>query len=772
MELLQRTRSALSGANDVEKPLGSGGMATVFLAKDTRHGRKVAIKVLLPELVAGIGADRFLSEIRISAGLQHPHILPLHDSGQKDGLFYFVMPYVAGETIRDRLDRERRLPIDEAVRLTVAVASALDYAHRQGIVHRDVKPENVLLSDGVPIVADFGIARAMQVAVDDRMTRPGMAMGTPAYMSPEQASGEQLIDARSDVYALGAMLFEMLTGEPPFHAPNAQAVFKRMFTEQPPSALRARDGVPPRIDAAILKSLSKTREHRFATAAEFATELTTGASVAYQAPTIATGAVAEAHPPVYDGPATLAVMPFSNLASDAATEYFCDGMTEEIIGALSRIPGLKVAARTSSFAFKGKIAPVKDVGDALNVALVLEGSVRQAADRLRISCQLVEVRTGYQLWTERFDRQMKDVFEVQDEIAMAIAEALKVRIATPASGVAMQTTHGTRDLAAYHVVLKGRHYWNHRALDKAMESFQEAVALDPNYAQAYCGLADGFSFLSYYGAVAPDVAYQKGRAAAGRAVVCDPTLAESHYSLGLFEFICGWDMDVAGRALRRALELKPRFGQARATYTQWLGSQGRAEEAKLEAAFAVELEPFAPLIHGTVAHAMTFIGEPQRAVEMAAKGLATDENAIACLWVAGIAHTELGAHAQAIAHHARAVELTRRTPLMLALYGHALARAGERHQAMDVLSELTETPALRSVASGLAAWVHAGLGENDAALDQLRVAASKHDPHLLLPLVIPVAGREVRNDVRYQALVDANGLRELREARAAIRLPG
>jgi serine/threonine-protein kinase len=760
---IARLKAALEGRYEVDRLVGSGGMAAVFLARDARHERPVAIKVLHPELALSIGGERFLAEISVTAKLQHPHILPLHDSGQADGLLYYVMPFVAGESLRAHIERERRLAIGEALRITQAVAGALDYAHRQGIVHRDVKPENILLSDGVPIVADFGIARAVSAAGSARITATGLSLGTPAYMSPEQSSGDPNVDARSDIYALASVCFEMLAGEPPFTGRSVQDIIVKRFTTDAPSIASFRGDIPAEVDLALQRALSVSPDARFASAAEFGAALTGPPSTNPGAFSRATPA--HAHRASASIPA-LAVLPFANLSADSGTEYFADGMTDEILSTLSRMSGVRLASRTSSFAFKHRQAPVREVGDALNVSLVLEGTVRQAGEQLRVTTQLVDVASGFQVWSEKFDRRMSDVFAMQDELATAIGDAIRTHLDMTASGApAPEVRRGTKDLDAYHLVLKGRHFWNSRLLDKALECFQQALALDPNYAQAYSGLADGLSFLSYYAAIPPAMAVAKGRAAAQRAVVCDPGLATTHYSLGLFEFICGWDMEIADRAIRKAIEIDPQMGQARATHAQWFGLYGKADESRRDAAQAIALEPLSPLIHATVAWGAAFSNEPERGITLARAGLDLDANAVACHWVLGGLLTERGEHGAALESFARALELSRRNPFVLALQGHALARAGRTADARAVLNEIDTTPAHAAVAAGLGAWVLAGLGEPADAVTRLEQCAPAHDPRVLLPLVLPVTGAEVRREPRYEALLAGAGLGDLLAAR-------
>ncbi len=401
--LQERLQAVLPERYTIERELGRGGMATVFLAQDRKHHRAVALKVLSPDLAAALGTDRFLREIAFAAGLTHPHILPLHDSGEAGGLLYYVMPYVEGESLRGRLIRERQLSFEDALRIASQVADALDYAHGRDVVHRDIKPENILFESGHAVVSDFGIARAIKVADEGRATGTGIAVGTPGYMSPEQAQGIDQLDGRSDLYSLGCVLYEMLAGEPPF---TGRSILRTV-----------RDTVPDWLEQTVTRALAKIPADRFATAAEFIAGLSKPLTI-----TLAEAASAPA--PEH----SIAVLPFVNLSADPENGYFCDGMTEEILNALSAVPLLRVAARTSSFAFKDVTEHVRTIGERLGVRAVLEGSVRRADTKLRVTAQLINVADGFHLWSHTYEREMKDVFAVQDEIARAIVHALKGKL--------------------------------------------------------------------------------------------------------------------------------------------------------------------------------------------------------------------------------------------------------------------------------------------------------------------------------------------------------
>ena len=417
---IDKLRKALSKHYTIDRELGRGGMSAVFLAQDNRHDRFVAIKVLHPELAASLGPDRFLQEIKLAARLNHPHILPLFESGDAKGLLYYVMPYVEGESLRQRLDREQQLSVDEAVRHGQAIASALDYAFRQGVVHRDVKPENVMLYEGEAMVMDFGIAKAVSGIGAATLTQTGMMVGTPAYVSPEQASGDDRLDGRSDQYSLACMVYEMLAGERPFTGATAQAVMSRRFTETARPLRSVREAVPEYVDRAVTRAMAVDPDARFPTTGQFGQALgTAGLSTPSDTMVLPTPAPVSAAKSV-------AVLPFANMSNDPDNEYFTDGMAEEIINALSKIQALRVASRTSSFSLKGKNEDIAEIGRKLKVSTVLEGSVRKMGNKLRITAQLVNVADGYHLWSERYDREMEDVFAIQDDISQAIVKALRV----------------------------------------------------------------------------------------------------------------------------------------------------------------------------------------------------------------------------------------------------------------------------------------------------------------------------------------------------------
>jgi serine/threonine protein kinase/Flp pilus assembly protein TadD len=581
-DVLDGLQGALTGRYRFEREVGRGGMATVYLAQDLKHRRPVAVKVLHPHLAANVGADRFLREIEIAAGLNHPHILTLIDSGSADGLLYYVMPFVEGESLRGRLTRAGRLPVAEAVELTRKVAGALAYAHSRGVIHRDVKPENVMLHEGEAMVTDFGIAKALSGT--ETLTQTGISLGTPAYMSPEQASGEHEVDGRSDIYSLGCMLYEMLAGEPPFAGPTAQAIIVRRFTESVRPVRTLRPEVPEEVERALLRALARDPGERFAVAGEFAQALAT--AVARITPVGAPTMVTAQH----RATRSIAVLPFADMSPSKDQDYFCEGIAEEIINALTKIDALQVASRSSAFAFKGKNQDIRQVGEQLNVATVMEGSVRKAGNRIRITAQLIKVTDGYHLWSERYDRDLEDVFAVQDEIAANIVKALRV-VLTDDEKRAIERPR-TGSVEAYEYYLRGRqffHQFREKALQFARRMFSRAIELDPDYALAYAGIADCSSQLyKYWDASAANL--EQAESASRRALALAPDLAEAHAARG-FALTLGGSHEEANREFETAQRLNPKLYEAYLYYGNSRFAEGKSQEAAELYVQASEVRP-------------------------------------------------------------------------------------------------------------------------------------------------------------------------------------
>ena len=744
-DLLKSVKSALSDRYAIERTVGQGGMASVYLARDLRHGRQVAVKVLRPEIAVSLGPDRFLREIRIVAGLAHPHILPLFDSGDVNGLLYFVMPYIEGESLRKRIVQERHLPLDDAVQIVRDAADALDYAHRHGVVHRDIKPENILLEEGRAFLTDFGIARAVTVAAGERITETGIAIGTPAYLSPEQAAGDDEIDGRSDVYSLACVLYEMLAGEPPFTGPTAQAVIAKRFAADAVPIRAIRETIPSAVDSVVRKALARTAVDRYDTAGEFAGAL----QRALSAPDVPHGWPAE-H--------SIAVLPFANLSADPDAEYFSDGVTEEIISALSRVRGLQVAARTSSFAFKERPAEVREVGAALKVATVLEGSVRQAGSRIRITTQLVNAADGYHLWSERYDRELGDVFAIQDDIARAIVSTLKVKLLGEEDAPLVK--EATKNFEAYTHYLKGRYYWNKRTqtgLLKGINHFDSAVDEDGTFAHAYAGLADSHNILGFYDFVPPREAFPQAKAAALKALEMDEGLAEAHAALGYELLYHDWDFAAAERSLRRAMELNPSYAIAPHYYGNYLVAMGRLEEAHEAFRQARGLDPLSLIINAASGWAM-YHGRRHDDAEALLRGAVELDSDffLAHLWLSWTL-TQMRRFDEATAEAERARALSDDAPIALSALGQAYALSEARDKAATVLEQIQGEAGERYVSPYYVAAVHAALDDRTAALEWLERAFEQRSHSLVFLNVDPVM-EPLRGQPEFTALVERVGL--------------
>ena len=547
-------RAGLAGRYDLLEVIGQGGMATVYRALDRRHDRPVAIKVLRPGvLAAGESAERFLREIRFAAQLTHPHILPLYDSGEivdpaGPPTLYYVMPFVPDGSLRERLKAQGRLPVDQAIRLVCAAGAALDYAHRRNIVHRDIKPENILLQDGEPVVADFGVARALCEECDGLLvTAPGLAIGTPAYMSPEQASGDPVVDARSDQYALACVLYELLAGEPPFTGSGARATMARHATEPPPPLRARRPEVSAALDRALRAPSPRNRRSG---------SIPWRRSVRRSSPI--SPALRRTAPFPGTGPSRCCRS--INASPDPDNEYISDGITDELIHALAHVEGLKVAPRASVFALKGRHEDVRAVGALLGVSAVLEGSLRRAGDRIRVTAQLSDAGDGRLLWSERFDREDQDILALQDELARTIVTTLRTSLLAPEALGEVAPRWPTANPRAYHLYLRGRHAWNKRTgadMEQAVQFFEQAIADDPGFALAYTGLADAYAQYVDYRAMPVAEGLGRAREEAKRAIALDPSLAEAHTSLAWVLFIHDWDWAGAEREFRRRSSSTP-----------------------------------------------------------------------------------------------------------------------------------------------------------------------------------------------------------------------
>ena len=645
------------GPYEIVAPIGAGGMGEVYRAHDSRLQRDVAIKVSGQQF-----SDRFEREARAIAALNHSNICQVYDIGPN----YLVMELVDGAPLAGPL------PLDVALRHAVQIADALSAAHAKGITHRDLKPANILVTSSGIKLLDFGLAlltrnggdceRAADLTAAIGMTEAGTILGTAAYMSPEQAEAKPA-DARSDIFSFGVVFYEMLSGRRAFSGDTAIATMAAIVRDEPKPL-----DVPAEVARVVARCLRKSPAERFQTASEL--------RVALAASTLSKPE---------ETSSSIAVLPFANLSADRENEYFSDGLAEEILNALSQVAGLNVAARTSSFSFKGKAIEIGEIAARLNVSNVLQGSVRRAANRVRVTVQLVDARNGFQIWSERYDRQMEDIFEVQDEIASAIAERLKVTLSSVVKP-------STRNLEAYELYLKGRYYWHQRtpaAVRLAIQCFEQTIQLDAQYALAYAGLADCYAILRVYGWVSAEDGRPPAQAAMTRAMALAPELSEVNFSRAFFAFYFEREWREAGPHFRNAIAINPRSSIAEAYYGLFLATDGREEEALAHSTRACQMDPLSAPIHGFSTVTFFSLGRFDLSERAARQALELQPDYTLGLWVRGLALSGLGRHEEAIESLERTVTLSR-APVFLGALGLVYARAGRLEDAIRLLREMED----------------------------------------------------------------------------------
>ncbi len=754
-DISERLQSALSDRYRIERELGAGGMATVYLAEDLKHHRNVAIKVLREDIAASIGAARFLREIEIAAQLQHPNILTLLDSGTANGFLFYVMPYVSGQSLRERLSREGELPVHEAVRLLSEVVDALSDAHEHGVVHRDIKPDNVMLSGRHALVADFGVAKAVSDASSGGagVTSVGLAVGTPAYMSPEQAAADPGIDHRSDIYSVGVMAYEMLTGRTPFSGATSQQILAAQVTQTPDPLSRYRPGVPAALEAVVMRCLEKRPSDRwqsasqlhaalepFATASSGITPTDSPPHVGKPAgvPKWIGGAAAAVlllaaigwfafgrlRASTTEAPGSIAVIPFENLSNDTSMVYFADGMADEMATALSSIPGLRVMARTSAAAFAGKHATAQDIGKALNVDVVLMGSVRRNGDRLLVSAHVDRTSDGSQMFAERYDTAYTNVFQVEESLARGVANRLQASL-KPAAKRDVHALRGTDDIAAYDLYLKGEYLFAKRGgenLKQAIQYFDQAIARDPTFARAHAGRAMVYSVLPGW-TQTDNSGLQKAEASARRAIELDPSLVEGHIALANTLSDLGRFAE-AEQQFAAALEMDP----GNATGHQWRGVNlaflARMDDGIRVGIIATQLDPLSAVAFSDLE--LTYVVAHRWADAIAAfhEVLKIDPTMENTYVTAGIAYAELGKTDSAEAAWDHAYKTGPDLPGIRASHVWRYAIAGnwtEAQRAYDEVDRLV-TGSSRKVDLAVA---NLALGNRDAALRALESAAEE-----------------------------------------------
>ncbi len=736
-EVPDRLREALAERYSIERELGSGGMATVYLAEDLKHHRKVAVKVLRPELAASLGAERFVREIEIAANLTHPHILSLFDSGEAGGFLYYVMPFVEGESLRDRLLREGKLAVDETIRLTDQVASALSHAHQRGVIHRDIKPENILIAGDPAIVADFGIARAVEAAGGERLTGTGLAVGTPAYMSPEQGMGTGEVDARTDVYALGCVVYEMVSGGPPFEAPTPQALLAKHAADTAPRLRTSDPTIPLYVERAVERAMAKEPADRFSSATEFAAALTSGITV----PRVRTrgmrrgvvagvaGAVLVAL--VVWGLTTLlaggrierlAVLPLTDLTGDPEQEYLAGGVHEALIAELGRLD-LSITARATMAQYRDTDKTISEIARELDVDAVIEGSVFRGGDSLEIAARLYDA-DEQEIWSETFDGVLSNVVALYRGFARAIAGEIRLSL-RPVDEARLGETRAVNP-AVYEAYLRGMHLLNNAStpedIDNAIGYFEAAVEQNPADPLAYGALAFCYITLGHNVIDPPPDVWPRALAAAERALRLDSTLAEAWAALAVYKSYTERDWEGAERAFRRAHELNPSLAMNHYHYAWFLVVFGRVDEAIAEHERAKALDPLTPLHTVWIPALHWYRGDYERALREARITAEQYPQESAAHYVLGESAAGLGLYEEAIAAHEEMAALDGQT---IHILGHTYAQAGRREDALRIVREVEAQPSTPWNAQGLAR-IHVALGNRDEVLRWLEFEPAHH----------------------------------------------
>ncbi|HEX4684907.1 MAG TPA: protein kinase [Gemmatimonadaceae bacterium] len=765
VELLDRLRSSLRSTYTIDRELGGGGMSHVFVADDPRLHRTIVVKVLKPELAEGLSAQRFEREIGIAARLQHPNIVPVLNAGETGGLPYYTMPFVRGESLRTHLARGR-MDSRASVRILADVARALAYAHDEGVVHRDVKPENVLVSDGIGVVTDFGIAKAIDAARLDRdeagITQLGTAVGTPAYMAPEQATGDPDVDHRADLYAWGVVAYECLAGAHPFadRTSSRELITAHLIVE--PAPLAALGQVSPAVAAVVMRCLAKDPADRPRSARDLIAALDGG------------DGGGDAVDKTRGNAPSIAVMPFVNLSADPQNDYFSDGITEELLILLAQDGGLRVAARSSSFAFKGRDVDLRTVADRLNVGAILEGSVRRAGARVRVTVRLVNAVDGYQLWSERFERELTDIFALQDEIAAAIAATLRDALRRQSDGTAVTPARpfvararGSANVEAYEAYLRGRFHLHRRAdgMHEARMRFEQALALDPDFAEAHAGLANSLLWLGTHAALAPGEAFAHMRRHAEQALSLDPDLSDAHYLLGYVALFYDWDVLASERHVRRALAIQPGNADALMLASYLAVTHVRRDEALRLAASAMGADPVGLATRIGVLSVYYLCSEFARAIDLSGRVLADHPGSGEALRFRAMSLYVSGDLPRARADLEQAAAQMRRSPFILSHLAMVHVLEGHPEEAVRLRDELLARSATEAVPPIMIALAHQALGDYDEALIWYDRAIQMRDFLMIwlhvapLFLVVPPSrSRPITDDPRWAALVAQVGL--------------
>ncbi|UCE41088.1 MAG: protein kinase [Candidatus Aminicenantes bacterium] len=718
------TGSTFAHKYHIIEELGKGGMGRVYKAMDTEVNEKVAIKLLKSEISTDEKTiERFRNELKFARKIRHKNVCQMYDLNKEKDTYYITMEYVSGEDLKSLIRKMGCLGVDKAVSIAKQVCEGLEEAHKLSVVHRDLKPQNIMIdAGGNARIMDFGIARSLS---EISITGAGVMIGTPEYMSPEQVEGKE-IDQRSDIYSLGVILYEMVTGRVPFEGDTAFTIGIKHKSEIPKDPRELNRQVPEDLCRLILKCLEKDKENRHKNIVDLLDDLNKIESIIAEG-----GALRKEKPKTTISDESrwrdsIAVLSFSDLSPQKNQKYFCDGMAEELINALTKVKPLKVASKTSAFQFKDKSEDIEEIGKKLRVQSVLDGSVRKAGNRLRITVQLINVDDGYHIWSEKYDREMEDIFAIQDEISLAVVDKLKIKLLEEEK--TKLTKRYTENKEAYRLFLKGRYFWNRRLegdLNRAIEYFNQAIAKDPLYALAYSGIADCLNLIGLWGFLPPKEIYPKAKASAKKALEIDESLGEAHSSLGFIHTFYDWEWQAAESEFKKAIELNPKYATAHSWYSLYLTAMGRFDEAIDEQKKALELDPLSLIINAMMGLIFMLTGRSHDSEDQLQKTIEMDPNFLFAHVFLGQTYTVmewkgLGKYyTHSVKAFEKAASLSGGMTYVLGHLGMTHSLAGQKDEARKILHQLEKMAKEMFVSSEQFFHIFYGLGEEDKALGYL-----------------------------------------------------
>jgi len=792
------TGSIFASRYQIIEELGKGGMGKVYRAVDKKLKEEVALKLIKPEIASDKKTiERFSNELKFARKVAHKNVGRMYELMEDKGTHYITMEYVPGEDLKSTIRRVGPLGVGKTIFIAKQICEGMTEAHRLGVVHRDLKPQNIMIDkEGNARIMDFGIARSI---IGKGITGAGVMIGTPEYMSPEQAEVKE-VDQRSDIYSLGVILYEMVTGRVPFEGETPLGIAMRHKSETPKDPREINTQIPEDLSRVILRCMEKDKEKRYQSAGEVCSELssiekgipTTEREIPKRKPitsreitvtfglkklfipalvvvalVIAVAIILQLLPhretvPSESGKPSIAVLPFEDLSPQKDQGYLCDGLAESFINVLTKIKDLRIPARTSSFSFKGKERNIQEIGQELNVETVLEGSIQKSGNRVRITVKLINVLDESLLWSEQYNREINDIFAIQDEISLAIVDTLKVSLLGEEKS--QLTKRYTESIEAYNLYLQGRFFWNKRTeegLSKAETYFEKAIAADPTFALGYAGLADVYTMLGDYTILPKKEVSPKAREAASKALELDSTLSEAHTSLAWIKMDYDWDWEGAEREFKRAIELNPGYATAHLWYSWMLLTMARFDEGIEEIRIAMELDPLSPIIRGVLGEAYYFSGQYDLAIDKCKKTLEIESNSHSAHHLLARIYVQKSMFEEAIAEIQKAIDLSNRKILWyLGDLGYAFGVMGNKDKAIEILEELYEQSKQRHVSKIVMVLVYWGLGEEERALDYLEKGIEEHEIVNQIVTVDPSLGK-LRQNPRFKAILKKMNLKTL-----------